>query len=187
MKPKYLIAIIVILIALNILLSYKLYTLSTYIKEDKNRPHSEKQSSNSDLVSVPYFVLKDLEGKRYDVGELIEHIPYTLLVFFSLKDCAACLMEYELWSQIHKMEMINVVAIAQHMDEGELKIWVENAGIKFSVLYDRSSEVKQIFGIHDTPMKILVDNTGRILLSDSVRISSEEKKEFLETVKKSIY
>ena len=83
--------------------------------------------------------------------------------------------------------MINVVAIAQHIDEGELKIWVENAEIEFPVLYDRNSEVKKSFGIENTPMKILIDYEGKILLADSVRISSEEKKEFFEDVKKYIH
>jgi len=110
-----------------------------------------------------------------------------MLVFFSLKDCAACLMEYELWNKISQNELINVAAIAQHMDERELKIWIKNARIKFPVLYDRDSEVKQRFGIKETPMKLLIDNEGRILLSDRVRISSEEKKEFMEVIRKITY
>ncbi len=93
-------------------------------------------------------------------------------------------MEYELWNKISLKEMINAAAIAQHMDERELKIWIENTRIKFPLLYDKDSEVKQRFGIKETPMKLLIDNEGKILLSDRVRISSEEKNEFVEIIKK---
>jgi len=120
-KLKYIIIVtIAILVLLNIFLSYRIHTLNTYIKTINSLALSEPKKQYSDLSSVPYFVLTDLDGKIYDIGELIKFTPYTMLVFFSLKDCAACLLEYELWKKISQLEMINVLQLL-------LNIWMKES------------------------------------------------------------
>lgn len=178
MKSKCLIIIVVFLTILNFLLLYKVITLYKYIKTSHNLAPSDKNYLR--INSVPYFDLFDLKGKRYTTGEIVNISPFTLLVFFSLTDCASCLMEHELWQKIAKRELINVVGIARHIDKDELKIWVENSGINFPILYDRDSQITQNFGIKNTPLKILINSEGKVLLIDSVRTTPNEKEEFID-------
>lgn len=110
-----------------------------------------------------------------------------MLVFFSLQDCPSCLLEFSLWESIYKSQQVAVVGIAKHADEKELKIWVENAKITFPILFDMDGEVTGLFQINTTPQKMLMDNTGRILLTDSVRIEQSEYEEFLHLLRKTIY
>lgn len=55
------------------------------------------------------------------------------------------------------------------------------------MLFDRDGDVTGSFQISTTPQKILMDNTGRILLTDSVRIEQSEYEEFLHLLRKTIY
>lgn len=179
MKKKYLI-LIGVLITIDIILLYKVYTLNKYINNSRNPLNLG--ANHFEVNSVPCFASFDLLGRRYDVKDIISSAPFTLLIFFSLLDCADCLLEYELWKVIHKSRNINVVGIARHIDEKELAIWVENAKLDFPILHDRDSNVTQAFGIKNTPLKILVDQTGRIILADPVRLTENEKQEFMNSL-----
>jgi len=180
MKSKYFIWIIILLVVINFLLLYKNYILKKQIKADIdimiNPPLSVK--------SVPYFVLYDLNGVMQNSQEIVNNFPFTLLVFFSPTDCASCLEEKNLWNIILKEGEVGIVGIARHIDEKELKDWIENSEIFFPVFYDVESIVTEKFGIIKTPMKVLVNNMGEILLFDRVRITLSAQEEFIEELDK---
>ncbi|MFC2160735.1 TlpA family protein disulfide reductase [Acidobacteriota bacterium] len=68
----------------------------------------------------------------------------------------------------------------------ELITWVENSGITFPVLYDTNSVVTDKLGIKTTPLKILIDNEGHILLIDPYRTSLSMQEEFIKEIQKFI-
>ncbi len=72
------------------------------------------------------------------------------------------------------------------MNERELRIWVENEKITFPVLFDRGGQVTNLFQLRSTPQKIIIDNFGKVLVTDAVRIGQSEFDEFLQLLKKTI-
>lgn len=166
----------VILILLNVLLLHEVFSL----KKGKER------SSPIDRAHLPTFALRDLEGHLVTSYDLIRRTDLTLLVFFSLADCALCLSEKELWEQIYEdsTDGIDVVGIGQHLDRSELRAWVVNSGITFPVLYDSHGLVtRKIMGIEETPVKLIVDSLGNILYSDSkARPFEDDQQELREEI-----
>jgi peroxiredoxin len=170
---------IVLLILMNVALIIKNVALSRNIR-------TLKTLSSSGKIFAPHFVLVDLNREVWTIERIVNNARYTMLVFFSPQDCPSCLLESSLWESIYKSQQVAVVGIAKHVDEKELKLWAENAKITFPVLFDRDGDVTGSFQISTTPQKILMDNTGRILLTDSVRIEQSEYEEFLHLLRKTI-
>jgi len=63
-------------------------------------------------------------------------------------------------------------------------IYIDSNENFFPVLYDVESKVTEKFGIIKTPMKILVDHMGEILLFDRVRITPSAQEDFVEELDK---
>jgi peroxiredoxin len=175
-RIKYLIIILIFLLIANLFFLSKNYFLKKQTKEnfDITRKHYLV------INSAPNFVLNDLDGFRYSSEEILRNSPHTLLIFFSPLDCRPCMEEMNLWQRIWEEGKVQVVGVAWHVDKRELKNWVENSEIIFPVLYDVESQVTKMFKINKTPLKILIDSNGKILLADKVRVNPEEQIEFIE-------
>jgi peroxiredoxin len=89
------------------------------------------------------------------------------------------LIEKDLWIRISAERKVKIIGIARHVDKQELKDWVENSEISFPVLYDKDSKITNMFNIKKTPMKILINNSGKVLLADESRSNRFEQKEFI--------
>ncbi|HZX11383.1 MAG TPA: TlpA disulfide reductase family protein [Acidobacteriota bacterium] len=176
MKSRYLIGVIILLGIINLLLLHKNYILREQIKKEID----VLINPSLQIEWIPNFELYDLNMVRYNSEEISRNSPYTLLVFFSPIDCAPCLEEKDLWKRISEEGKVKIVGIGRHIDMKELRDWVENSEIFFPVLYDIESKVTKKFGISKTPLKILINNKGKIILIDRVRITSSEQEEFIE-------
>lgn len=152
-------SIIIILLILNAALLYQNYQL----KKDYTEEMVIKKGSK-----LKYFSLQDIDGKHYTSENIISENDFTLFIFFALSDCPSCLMEKNVWEEIHKMNKVKVVGIVSHKDENELKVWIENSNLSFTTLYDKSKKVtefiKKQHNVKDTPLKILVARSGEIIL-----------------------
>ncbi len=173
MKLKY--SVITLLILLSLFLFYKNFVLRKKIKKNIEIP----KCPTVILDLIPTFLLYDLNGVRYRYDDILNSKAYTLLVFFSPVDCRSCLNERDLWNRISKERRIKIIGIATHSDKKELKDWVENSEIYFPVLYDEESQITNKLNIKRTPLKLLIDSKGKILLIDRVRITLYEQKEFI--------
>ncbi len=178
MKTKYLIILIFFLFVLNLMLLLRIASLSQLSKS--NRVRTNPISINS----IPFFILNDLHGKFFSSNDITNDSSYILLIFFSLKDCPSCILEYRLWNKIHEIKNVRSYGIVRHADKNELKTWVENSGITFTVLHDIDSSVSNKFGISISPIKILINNEGNILMIDTNLYSSDQEKKFIEKVNK---
>jgi peroxiredoxin len=182
MKIRYLIIIVIFLSITNLFFLFKNYYLKKHIKEDfdiMRKPYLMSESA-------PNFVLNDLNGVRYNFEEIFGNSPYTLLVFFSPLDCRPCLEEMNLWQRISEEGKVQVVGVARHIDKRELKNWVQNSDIIFPVLYDGESQVTKMFNIKKTPLKILIDSKGNILLVDKARVAPYDQIRFVKKLNKII-
>lgn len=175
MRPKYFIIIIILLIVINFLLLNKNYILKKQIKEGIDT----LRNNSIQIESIPNFILYDLNGLKYSSKEISSSSPYTLLVFFSLTDCATCLGEKDLWNKISEQKKVKILGIARHLDERELRNWIKNTEIFFPVLWDIEYEVTKKFGINKTPLKVLINDEGKILLIDRVRVTSSDQEDFI--------
>jgi peroxiredoxin len=175
MKVK--VYLLLALIVMNVVLLWRVVSLQ--------RITSSQRGGNQEYPIVsPYFVLLDLQGHRWSIDSILQNRSHALLVFFTLQDCPSCLGEQVLWKKLFENIGVNVIAIARHIDEGELRIWIENAKITFPVLYDKEGEVANLFGIHRTPMKVLLDARGRIRLFDPFRTKTNQMEEFVLLLKR---
>jgi len=182
MKTKRLIVILIFFSIANIFFLSKNYILRKQIKENfdiMRKPYFM-------IKSAPNFVLSDLNGVRYSSERILRNSLFTLLVFFTPLDCRPCLEEIDLWKRISEDGIVQVVGIARHIDKKELKNWVKNSEITFPVLYDAESRVTELFKINETPVKLLIDCEGKILLADKVRIYPSDQKKFIEKLDKII-
>lgn len=163
-------------ILMNFVLLWRIITMQRMIApremSDKERP----------FVS-PYSTLFDLKGQEWSTESILRNRSHALLVFFTLQDCASCLGEYVLWERLFKIHKVNVIAVARHVDEAELRLWVENAQLTFPVLYDADGELSRLFGIKSSPMKVLLDHRGRVLFYDPFRQDRTQMDEFISTFK----
>lgn len=94
--------------------------------------------------------------------------------------------EKYLCNRISEEEKVKIIGIARHINERELRDWIENSGIFFTILNDMESKVTNSFGINRTPLKVLINNEGKILLVDPVRITSSKQEEFIKKLYKII-
>lgn len=170
---------IVLLILLNLALITKVLML-------KNSISTRNAGLSPDLLFVPHFSLFDLNKEAWSTDMIVRKSPYAMLVFFSPQDCSTCLLESSLWKYIYEHWQITVIGVARHMNERELRIWVENEKITFPVLFDRGGQVTNLFQLRSTPQKIIIDNFGKVLVTDAVRIGQSEFDEFLQLLKKTI-
>ena len=152
----------------------KVFLLKKQIKKDFDKLKKPLPAT----MFIPHFSLFDLKGTKYSSQEIIAN-PLTLVVFFSPTDCSSCLFEKELWKAIAETKEIAIIGIARHNDKRELNDWIENSDIHFPVFLDEKGEIARLFGIKRTPLKLLVDHEGKVLLIDSVRITSSEQKAFI--------
>ncbi|MEW6455562.1 MAG: hypothetical protein AB1410_02445 [Acidobacteriota bacterium] len=92
-----------------------------YFQKQNKDDFDIKRKSYLMIKFTPNFVLNDLNGIRYSSEEILRNSPYTLLAFFSPLDCSPCLEETNLWQRISEEGKVQVIGIARHIDEKELK------------------------------------------------------------------
>lgn len=168
-------SLLFIMITFNSLLLYQNY----HLKKGKS---VEAQHNLFKKAIMPSFVLSNLDGEYIKSSDVIKNSKFTLFIFFSLYDCVACLSERSLWQQIYEEMHINVIGVARHANIEELKGWTKNSGLTFPILYDKDSIITAELEIFETPLKLLVNNQGKIILADLARITEKDQKAFLKQI-----
>ncbi len=186
MKSKYfktiiLSSIIIILVILNAILLYQNHQLKKgYLEE----------AVITKWGKLKYFSLQDFDGRYYTTENIISEKDYTLFIFFSLSDCPSCLMEKNVWEEIHKMNKVKVIGIVSHDDEIELKSWIENSNLSFTTLYDKNKKVtefiKKQHNINATPLKILVARSGEIIVINTSQQDPNRHRELISIIDREI-
>ncbi len=175
-KKIILATIIILLVILNATLLYQNYKL-------KNGDRISDDVEIKKGGKLLYFALKDVEGNVYTSSSIVSENNYTLFILFTLTDCPSCLMEKNIWEEIHKSKKVSVVGIVFHGDEIELKSWIINSNLSFTILVDKDKKVTELiknkFNIDATPSKLLVANNGDVIFIQSAQPNPERHHELI--------
>ncbi len=113
-------------------------------------------------ASAPAFDLKDLEGSRHSLTDLLAKGP-VLLAFFKIS-CPVCQMTAPFLSRLANSGSVQVVGVSQD-DVSSTKGFNERFGVTFPVLLDESRagfKASNGFGISSVPSIFLVETDGVI-------------------------
>ena len=128
----------------------------------------------------PSFELAALNGDVISSDKL--NAQLTLLVFFSPDDCSACLLEAKLWRTIDQTYLnseVMVLGITKApVDNYKMTIFKRGKGIDFPILLDLEGQYTSRFGITNTPSKVIIDKSGKILDASASGQSLVEHKFF---------
>lgn len=175
-------SIIIILVILNATLLYQNYQL----KKGK----SIEKVAITKSGKLKYFSLQDIEGRNFTSEKIISENDYTLFIYFDLTDCPSCIMEKNVWEEIHKINKVRVIGIVSHDDETELKSWIENSNLSFTILHDKNGKVVEYFkkkhNINATPLKILVDRSGEIRMIHTSQPDPNRHRELISIIDRKI-
>lgn len=121
---------------------------------------------NSDRL--PEVTVLSRMGKQAPLLELVSGNEHTLIVLFSPSDCPPCFSESEVWEAVPDRASISVYGVGMHVNADEFFQWVDNSGFGMDTYLDTSGMLAQM-GWRVSPLKVLVDSTGRILWADPPR------------------
>jgi peroxiredoxin len=126
-------------------------------------------NSNTLIVrEVPEFFLYDGDGVEYNSFEMFNSSKCKVFIFFSVSDCASCLLSRDLLRRISMRQELKVYGIVGHPYKNELKKWIKNENLPFPILCDFNEKVTKSFGVYETPMIVLADEMNRIIFSSSL-------------------
>lgn len=152
-------------------------------KECETKPNSaERESFTAQMADSPAWSLLDLKH-RYIPGE--SNTKFTLFVFFSPTDCPACLKEALYWEKLFKERQnlrLTVIGIVDRCSRKEAEGARQHLGISFPVLFDQDGDLKRIFRIPQTPLKVLQDNEGKVMLTDFPNQFEKDQAQFVRAV-----
>ena len=109
-----------------------------------------------------------------------------LYIVFSTSDCGGCLSEAAVWDKLHQQfraEGFQAVGIGHAQSKEDLDAFVRDEELTFPVHWDRDETVKGRLALDNTPYKILVDESGSVVLTDPPNNSPRRQRDFEELVK----
>lgn len=167
MRKSWLYGIIILLILMNGILLYQRYTLK--------KPEKREYTKN---IRIPDIDLFDISGDRVNLREFVKGSSLSFLVIFSPMDCGVCLSERVLWEELRSQNGIEILGVAYHPDKRELIQWIKNQRLSIPVVWDSTHRLKDALEIETTPLKLLVNSRGKVIWSDPVRMTKEERLDF---------
>lgn len=137
-------------------------------------------------TSLPDVYLLDSVGQNVRLLTLLEEKAPSLLIVFSPSDCPACMEERRLWSQVYRSGRMPVIGIAASASADEFWTWAAQLKFDIPLYLDTCFAVPDSMGLRVMPLKMVVDQTGRIRWADPPRLSNGEWKEFLHDLDREI-
>lgn len=127
---------------------------------------AKEEEGKEKLPMAPDFQIKDLDGKRVALGDLLGQGP--VLIAFWATWCRPCLKELphlqELYEQ-HKERGLKVVAISEDAPRSfsKVKSFVKGRRFTFTVLLDDNYSTQRKFNFRALPFTVLLDKEGHIV------------------------
>lgn len=110
--------------------------------------------------------------------------PYQLLVFFSPGDCSACLEEAHAWNALsghYDRSRLQVAGVLVRSSLEEARGFQKSYGPTFDLYVDLDQEVAAKVGLPErTPLKVLVDARGKVLMVDGPNYKREQQWAFVD-------
>jgi len=118
-------------------------------------------------AKAPDFALKNLDGKRFSLGDELERGP-VVLAFFKVS-CPTCQYAFPFYERLHKAygnQGVRLVGISQN-DAKETAAFIKDFKLTFPVLLDdtRSYPVSNAYGLTNVPTIFWIAQDGEIEVS----------------------
>ena len=115
--------------------------------------------------TAPSFQLPTLGGMNFVFDRPQSRL--SIIVFFSPNDCPLCLIEALIWrelDELYESKDVSVIGIIDgKIDVRQIRMFLKSRRIEFPVLVDNGALIRQAFGVKHTPIRIIVDSSGRIV------------------------
>ncbi len=111
---------------------------------------------------APDFVLKSASGENL---RLSEHRGDVVLINFWATWCGPCRQEMPLLDDLYgRYQRVGFSLLGVNIDDDSRRAMqmVQELGVNFPVLFDKSKEVSKLYKIEAMPVTVLVDREGRI-------------------------
>ena len=148
-----------------------LWYLQSNLQDEIQQVTQRDKTSDTWTASVPVgstmpsFGLSALNGDVISSDKL--NAQLTLLVFFTPNDCSACLLESKLWREIDQIYLnseVMVLGITKApVNTYKMTIFKRGKHIDFPILLDSEGQYTSRLGITNTPSKVIIDKSGKIL------------------------
>lgn len=142
-------------------------------------------------ITLPAFSINNTDGICLNSKNLNHR--FTVLIFFSLKDCSACLFEATYWSEAYKQYGQNDIAfygITTDTDLESMHAFKKGYDILFPILQAPNSGIKNSILSLDrllkdhliTPFKVFVNHKSEIVYIEGPKKGDDEQRGFLDII-----
>lgn len=117
----------------------------------------------SKVIPAPEFTLEDLSGKKISLKSLRGKAVF---LNFWATWCVPCRAEMPAMEKIHrklKAEGFEVVAINFREDESDVRGFVKELGLTFTVLLDKDGDVSEEYGAWSLPLSYFLNRRGEFV------------------------
>lgn len=131
------------------------------------------------FAALPSVMLKDMDGRSIDTGELYNDGKPIIIDFWATW-CKPCVRELNAIKDVYPdwIEETGVKLIAVSIDEAQnaqkVKPMVSRMGWEYEVLLDPNSEFKRQMGVSDPPHVFVVDGKGNIVWNHQGYVEGSE-------------
>jgi hypothetical protein len=129
-------------------------------------------------TKLPNISILDRNGRLVKIYDLIKGKPQTMFIFFNPSDCPSCLEEKFLWGQIAERGLVRAIGLASNASSQEFWSWAEQERFPIEIYLDTSFALADSLQFRATPLKLLVDENGKIYWVDPLRIGPRAQKIF---------
>ncbi|MEO3404481.1 TlpA disulfide reductase family protein [Mucilaginibacter sp. CAU 1740] len=122
---------------------------------------------------APLFDFTTIDGKKISLKAL--RGKYVLLDFWATW-CPPCLAEIPHVKDIrkkHSAEKLAIIGISRDNDSKKLAAFVKAKQMNWLHIYDKSSDIVQLYGINAIPQLILINKEGKIVYNSNLEGSDE--------------
>ena len=165
-------------------------TQSAKIEALESRIHGMRHPRDTRLASIPIgkpapsFHLSTLNGVKFEFDGT--HSRLSILIFFSPHDCSLCLIESLIWRELddeYETKEVSIVGIVDgNIDTKQTRMFCSARRIGFPVLIDKGSLVRHAFGVKHTPIRVIIDASGKIVDADVSTNNPEKHRIFKDKV-----
>ena len=134
---------------------------------------------------VPSFVLKNYDGKEYNLANLEKENKFTVLMFISTQ-CPVSNGYNDRMKELYETyhgKGIAIVGINSNTaeDVNDIKEHAKEHGFKFPVLKDHQNKIADLYGAQVTPETFVIGSSGKLLyhgrIDDSRRVEKIQSRD----------
>lgn len=143
------------------------------------------KNDGSSLIGDEFidFELPGLEGGFQRLGS--SRFLLKVIIIFSTEDCRLCFGERPLWQKLfdsYPTDRVSIIGICTSKDRGAALSFVKNMNIRFPICWDPLNTVRKGMGFRVSPLRVLLNETNRIIDIGETQTGVEFQQSFLRVI-----